>query len=188
MRWARASLILRSRLAPRPARVQRGWTQPAMRDMRPPWYRTPGASGPRGIQTRRLVCVLPVGDRRAAHGQHRRVSRHAEGSCLIRMGDTAVLCTASLEESVPPSCAKPGSAGSRRNMACRRAPPPHGTDAKPPAAKQSGRTREIQRLIGRSPRRYRPGRARRTPDHRRLRRAAGRWRDAARRSPAAGSR
>ena len=30
------------------------------------------------------------------------VSRHAEGSCLIRVGDTQVLCTASLEERVPP--------------------------------------------------------------------------------------
>ena len=33
------------------------------------------------------------------------VSRHAEGSCLIRVGETQVLCTASLEESVPPCTA-----------------------------------------------------------------------------------
>ena len=36
------------------------------------------------------------------------VSRHAEGSCLIRVGDTHVLCTASLEETVPPFLRKTG--------------------------------------------------------------------------------
>ncbi|HLS58732.1 MAG TPA: ribonuclease PH, partial [Paracoccaceae bacterium] len=34
--------------------------------------------------------------------------RHAEGSCLIRMGDTHVLCTASIEETVPPFLRKTG--------------------------------------------------------------------------------
>ena len=39
------------------------------------------------------------------------VNKHAEGSCLVRFGDTQVLCTASLEDRVPPSCATRGGAG-----------------------------------------------------------------------------
>jgi ribonuclease PH len=34
-------------------------------------------------------------------------SRHAEGSCLVKFGDTHVLCTASVDERVPPGCATP---------------------------------------------------------------------------------
>ncbi len=78
------------------------------------------------------------------------VAKHAEGSCLIKFGDTHVLCTASIEEKVPPWLRETGEGwitaeygmlprsthtrGSRESV----------------TGKQSGRTLEIQRLIGRS--------------------------------------
>lgn len=78
------------------------------------------------------------------------VTKHAEGSCLIKCGDTHVLCTASLEDRVPPFLRNSGlgwvtaeygmlprSTGSRMRREAT-------------AGKQSGRTQEIQRLIGRS--------------------------------------
>ena len=77
------------------------------------------------------------------------VNRHAEGSCLIKMGDTHVLCTASIDEKVPPFMknsglgwvtAEYGMLPRATNTRMRR-------EAK---TMQSGRTQEIQRLIGRS--------------------------------------
>ena len=78
------------------------------------------------------------------------VSKHAEGSCLIKMGETHVFCLASVEERVPPWMRNSGkgwvtaeygmlprSTGSRMGREATR-------------GKQSGRTQEIQRLIGRS--------------------------------------
>lgn len=78
------------------------------------------------------------------------VTKHAEGSCLIKVGDTHVLCTASLEERVPPFLKNTGlgwvtaeygmlprSTGSRMRR-------------ESAVGKQGGRTVEIQRLIGRS--------------------------------------
>ncbi|MBV1868937.1 MAG: ribonuclease PH [Marinosulfonomonas sp.] len=78
------------------------------------------------------------------------VTKHAEGSCLIKCGDTHVLCTASLEARVPPFLKNTGlgwvtaeygmlprSTGSRMRREAA-------------AGKQGGRTVEIQRLIGRS--------------------------------------
>lgn len=78
------------------------------------------------------------------------VTKHAEGSCMIRVGDTHVLCTASLESRVPPFLKNTGlgwvtaeygmlprSTGSRMRREAT-------------AGKQGGRTVEIQRLIGRS--------------------------------------
>jgi ribonuclease PH len=77
-------------------------------------------------------------------------SKHAEGSCLIKFGDTHVLCTASVETRVPPFLRNSGrgwvtaeygmlprSTGSRSGREAAR-------------GKQGGRTHEIQRLIGRS--------------------------------------
>ena len=78
------------------------------------------------------------------------VSRHAEGSCLIRMGDTHVLCTASLEESVPPFLRKTGLGWVTAEYGML----PRATNTRnrreAAAGKQSGRTQEIQRLIGRA--------------------------------------
>lgn len=78
------------------------------------------------------------------------VTKHAEGSCMAKFGDTHVLCTASVEQRVPPWMRDTGkgwvtaeygmlprSTHSRMNREAAR-------------GKQSGRTQEIQRLIGRS--------------------------------------
>ena len=78
------------------------------------------------------------------------ITKHAEGSCLIKVGDTHVICTASLESRVPPFLKNTGlgwvtaeygmlprSTGSRMRREAA-------------AGKQGGRTVEIQRLIGRS--------------------------------------
>ncbi len=94
-------------------------------------------------------------DNRLTH-QLRKVSirknylKHAAGSCLIEMGDTRVICSASIDEKVPPFMRNsgkgwmtaeygmlPGSCNSR-------------IDREATRGKQSGRTQEIQRLIGRS--------------------------------------
>jgi len=77
-------------------------------------------------------------------------NKHAEGSCLIKFGDTHVICTASVEDRVPPWLRDKGhgwvtaeygmlprSTGSRTNREAAR-------------GGQGGRTHEIQRLIGRS--------------------------------------
>ena len=78
------------------------------------------------------------------------VMKHAEGSCLIKMGDTHVLCSASIEEK-PPSFLKGTGLGwvtAEYGML----PRATGGRTKREAAmgKQSGRTQEIQRLIGRA--------------------------------------
>jgi len=75
---------------------------------------------------------------------------HAEGSVLIRMGDTHVLCTASVEESVPPFLRGKGQGWvtAEYGMLPRST---HTRSAREAAkGKQTGRTQEIQRLIGRS--------------------------------------
>jgi ribonuclease PH len=78
------------------------------------------------------------------------VTKHAEGSCLIRCGDTHVLCTASLEERVPPFLKNTGLGWVTAEYGM--LPRATHTRMRREAAsgKQSGRTQEIQRLIGRS--------------------------------------
>jgi ribonuclease PH len=78
------------------------------------------------------------------------VTRHAEGSCLIKCGDTHVLCTASLEERVPPFLKNTGLGWVTAEYGM--LPRATHTRMRREAAtgKQSGRTQEIQRLIGRS--------------------------------------
>jgi ribonuclease PH len=78
------------------------------------------------------------------------VTRHAEGSCLIKCGDTHVLCTASLEERVPPFLKNTGLGWVTAEYGM--LPRATNTRMRREAAtgKQSGRTQEIQRLIGRS--------------------------------------
>ena len=80
----------------------------------------------------------------------RNFTRHAEGSVLIRMGDTHVLCTASVEENVPPFLRGKGQGWvtAEYGMLPRST---HTRSAREAAkGKQTGRTQEIQRLIGRS--------------------------------------
>ncbi len=77
------------------------------------------------------------------------VSRHAEGSCIIRCGDTHVLCTASIEERVPPFLKNSGLGWvtAEYGMLPRAT---HSRMRREAKNGQSGRTQEIQRLIGRS--------------------------------------
>jgi ribonuclease PH len=80
----------------------------------------------------------------------RNFTRHAEGSVLIEVGDTHVLCTASVEESLPPFLRGKGQGWvtAEYGMLPRST---HTRSAREAAkGKQSGRTQEIQRLIGRS--------------------------------------
>ena len=77
-------------------------------------------------------------------------SHHAEGSCLIRMGRTEVLCTASVEGRVPPFLRGQGLGWVTAEYGMLpRATHTRG-DREAARGKQSGRTQEIQRLIGRS--------------------------------------
>ena len=78
------------------------------------------------------------------------VTKHAEGSCMIRMGDTHVLCTASLEERVPPFIKGSGQGWvtAEYGMLPRSTSTRMRREAQ--AGKQGGRTVEIQRLIGRA--------------------------------------
>jgi ribonuclease PH len=77
-------------------------------------------------------------------------TKHAEGSCLISFGDTRVLCTASVEERVPPFLRGKGQGWVTGEYSM--LPRATHTRGNREAAKgkQSGRTQEIQRLIGRS--------------------------------------
>ncbi len=77
------------------------------------------------------------------------VTRHAEGSCLIKCGDTHVLCTATLDERVPPFMKNSGLGWvtAEYGMLPRATHTRMRREAK---NGQSGRTQEIQRLIGRS--------------------------------------
>ena len=78
------------------------------------------------------------------------VARHAEGSCLVRFGDTHVLCVATVEERVPPFLRNTGKGWVTAEYGML----PRSTNTRTPReaarGKQSGRTQEIQRLIGRS--------------------------------------
>jgi ribonuclease PH len=80
----------------------------------------------------------------------RRYTRHAEGSVLVEMGHTQVLCTASVEEKVPPFLKGKGQGWVTAEYGML----PRATNTRgsreAAAGKQSGRTQEIQRLIGRS--------------------------------------
>ena len=77
-------------------------------------------------------------------------AKHAEGSCLIKCGDTHVICTASIEERLPPFLRNSGQGWVTAEYGM--LPRATGSRMSREAArgKQSGRTQEIQRLIGRS--------------------------------------
>ncbi|HCC98841.1 MAG TPA: ribonuclease PH, partial [Rhodobacteraceae bacterium] len=78
------------------------------------------------------------------------VTKHAEGSCLIKMGDTHVLCTATIEDRVPSFIKGSGLGWVTAEYGML----PRSTSSRmrreSTAGKQGGRTVEIQRLIGRS--------------------------------------
>ena len=80
----------------------------------------------------------------------RRYTRHAEGSVLIECGDTKVLCTASVEEKVPPFLKGKGQGWLTAEYGMLPRSTNTRNDREAARGKQSGRTQEIQRLIGRA--------------------------------------
>ncbi|GAA4254078.1 ribonuclease PH [Azospirillum formosense] len=91
-----------------------------------------------------------------AHDQLRTISlephfsKHAEGSCLVRFGDTHVLCTASVDEGVPRFLKNTGLGWVTAEYGMLPRSTHSRTDREAAKGKQSGRTQEIQRLIGRA--------------------------------------
>ncbi len=80
----------------------------------------------------------------------RGVARYAEGSCLVKFGNTHVLCAASLEEKPPPWLRGQGKGWVTAEYAMLPRATHERTRREVTAGKPSGRTQEIQRLIGRS--------------------------------------
>lgn len=78
------------------------------------------------------------------------VNRYAEGSCLAKFGNTHVLCTASVDERVPPWLRGKGKGWVTAEYGMLPRATDTRTDREASRGKQSGRTLEIQRLIGRS--------------------------------------
>ncbi|MDA1099535.1 MAG: ribonuclease PH [Proteobacteria bacterium] len=77
-------------------------------------------------------------------------AKYAEGSCLVRFGDTHVLCAASLDDRVPPFLRNSGQGWVTAEYGMLPRSTHTRTDREAARGKQSGRTQEIQRLIGRS--------------------------------------
>ena len=80
----------------------------------------------------------------------RNISKHAEGSCLVKFGDTHVLCTASLEEKVPGWMRNSGKGWVTAEYGMLPRSTGERMRREASSGKQGGRTLEIQRLIGRS--------------------------------------
>ena len=76
--------------------------------------------------------------------------KHAEGSCLIKMGDTHVLCSASIEDKPPPFLKGSGLGWVTAEYGMLPRATNSRTKREAAAGRQSGRTQEIQRLIGRA--------------------------------------
>ncbi|MDD5587055.1 MAG: ribonuclease PH [Alphaproteobacteria bacterium] len=91
-----------------------------------------------------------------APGQMREISfqphaaKFAEGSCLVKIGDTHVLCTASVDEKVPPFLRNTGLGWVTAEYGMLPRSTQERMDREAAKGKQTGRTQEIQRLIGRS--------------------------------------
>lgn len=81
---------------------------------------------------------------------HRRYTRHAEGSVLIECGETKVLCTASVDDKVPPFLKGQGRGWLTAEYGMLPRSTNTRTEREAARGRQSGRTLEIQRLIGRS--------------------------------------
>src|SRR5262249_59007091 len=77
-------------------------------------------------------------------------AKHAEGPGLVRFGGTVVLCTASLDEKVPPWLRNTGSGWVTAEYGMLPRSTHTRTEREAAKGRQSGRTQEIQRLIGRS--------------------------------------
>ncbi|MBX3455589.1 ribonuclease PH [Ferrovibrio sp.] len=77
-------------------------------------------------------------------------AKYAEGSCLVKFGETHVLCAATIEEKVPPFLRNTGRGWVTAEYGMLPRSTHSRTDREASKGKQSGRTQEIQRLIGRS--------------------------------------
>ncbi len=77
-------------------------------------------------------------------------SKHAEGSCFVKFGDTHVICTATVEEKVPPFLRNTGSGWITAEYGMLPRATHDRVDREAAKGKQTGRTQEIQRLIGRA--------------------------------------
>src|SRR5947209_15271304 len=77
-------------------------------------------------------------------------NKHAEGSALIEVGDTRVICTASIQEKVPPFLYRTGKGWVTAEYGMLPRATTERTDREAARGKQGGRTMEVQRLIGRS--------------------------------------
>lgn len=77
-------------------------------------------------------------------------AKYAEGSCFVKFGDTHVLCTATIEEKVPPFLRGKGSGWVTAEYGMLPRSTHERVEREAAKGKQSGRTQEIQRLIGRS--------------------------------------
>lgn len=77
-------------------------------------------------------------------------SKHAEGSCFVKFGDTHVICTATVEEKVPPFLRNTGSGWITAEYGMLPRSTHDRIDREAARGKQTGRTQEIQRLIGRA--------------------------------------
>ena len=78
------------------------------------------------------------------------VNLHAEGSCLVRFGNTQVVCTASIDDKTPPWLRNSGKGWVTAEYGMLPRSTNTRIDREAARGKQSGRTQEIQRLIGRS--------------------------------------
>src|SRR6516164_201583 len=78
------------------------------------------------------------------------VAKYAEGSCLAKFGDTHVLCAATIEERVPPFLRNTGKGWVTAEYGMLPRSTLSRTEREAARGRQSGRTQEIQRLIGRS--------------------------------------
>ncbi len=77
-------------------------------------------------------------------------AKYAEGSCFVKFGDTHVICTATVEEKVPPFLRNTGSGWITAEYGMLPRSTHQRVEREASKGKQSGRTQEIQRLIGRS--------------------------------------
>src|SRR2546423_15127911 len=104
---------------------------------------------------RPFMTTKPRTDGRASEEMRRvlitpHFSKHAEGSALIEVGDTRVICTASVQEKVPPFLYRSGKGWVTAEYGMLPRATTERTDREAARGKQGGRTMEIQRLIGRS--------------------------------------
>ncbi len=103
-----------------------------------------------------MLSTPPMRTNGRAEGELRKVvlepgvSKHAEGSCLARFGDTQVLCTASVEEKVPPHVFGTGAGWVTAEYGMLPRSTHERMQREASRGKQGGRTLEIQRLVGRA--------------------------------------